>query len=398
MICPKCKQDVPEGSVFCNHCGKKLVTQKTGGVKVRGNGMGTAFKRGKTWTACVTVGWILPDDPGKPKRPVRRTKGGFPTKKEAIAYCPQLLAHGDEVRQITMQQLWNEWSTMYAPRVGKSTMDNYLYAYKHFRPLHGMYMDRISSDDLQRCMDDCPSGKRTHQNMKCVAGLLWGYAFDHNIVDKDITDNLYIGKGSSVQREALTPEEEKVICNSIGKIRYAEYVISLLYLGYRPGEFLQLRKDQLFFAVLHDDETGEDIPVWYFVNGKKTDAGRDRIVIVPDQILEMVLARTYVPGTDLMFPQYAFNRKQPPEFKGFKQMSDAYFREEVFKPMMQQLGIAEGKVPYATRHSYADKLKDATGSDRDKASLIGHSQYLFTQKHYQSTHLKDLKTLVDSFK
>ena len=65
--------------------------------------------------------------------------------------------------------------------------------------------------------------------------------------------------------------------------------------------------------------------------------------------------------------------------------------------MMERLGIAEGKVPYGARHTYADKLKNASGSDKDKAALIGHSNYLFTQDKYQSTHLKDLYNLVNSF-
>ena len=158
---------------------------------------------------------------------------------------------------------------------------------------------------------------------------------------------------------------------------------------------LQLRKDQLFCATL--DVDGEPLNVWYFVNGMKTDAGRDRVVIVPNEILPIIMDRTFVPGTDLIFPQYQFNRKKIQQFIGFKKMTDAYLRVEVFKPMMARLGIAEGKVPYAGRHTYADKLKDADGSDRDKSQLIGHSSYLFTQKHYQSSHLKDLYDLVNSF-
>ena len=55
-----------------------------GKQKVRGNGQGTAFRRGSTWTACVTIDWIQPSDPSKPKKPLRKTKGGFATKKEAI--------------------------------------------------------------------------------------------------------------------------------------------------------------------------------------------------------------------------------------------------------------------------------------------------------------------------
>lgn len=64
--------------------------------KIRGNGQGCAYKRGRTWTACVTVDWVLPSDSSLPKKPLRKTKGGFATKKEAIAYCPILLNGGVE--------------------------------------------------------------------------------------------------------------------------------------------------------------------------------------------------------------------------------------------------------------------------------------------------------------
>lgn len=367
--------------------------------KSRGNGQGTAYQRPgqRTWTVEVVTGWKFVDgDPTKPKRPVRKTKGGFRTKKEALDYVDKLqFADAKKRVRMTMEDIWLAWKTSYASRVGDSTMDNYYYAYKHFAPLHGVYMDLISADNLQKCMDDCPSGKRTHENMRCVANLLWKYAVDKNVIDRNVAENLFTGKGVSVQRESLTEEEEATVKNAIGTIRYAEYVYCLCWLGYRPGEMLQLRKDQLFCAQVKT-ESGT-IDVWYFVNGKKTDAGRDRIVVVPDEILPIILDRTYVPGTDLIFPQYKFNRKKTPMLTGFKEMTDAYFRVEVFKPMMKQLNIAEGKVPYSSRHTYANKLKNASGSDKDKASLIGHSDYLFTQNKYQSSHLKDLYELVNSF-
>lgn len=366
--------------------------------KVRGNGMGCAYQRPgqKTWTVEVVVGKKYPNgDVTKPMRPVRKTKGGFPSKKAALDYVSTLQMQGDKRVQMSMEQVWLAWKDFYGPRIGASTMDGYYYAYQHFKPLHGVYIDKITADDLQKCMDDCKSGKRTHENMRCVANLLWKYAIDKNILDRNVAANLFTGHGVSVQREALTDREEAIVKGAIGKERYAEYVYCLCWLGYRPGEMLSLRKDQLFCAPV-ETESGM-IDVWYFVNGAKTDAGRDRIVIVPDEILPIILDRTYVPATDLIFPQYQFSRNTLPLFKGFKKMSDAYFRVEVFKPMMQRLGIAEGKVPYAGRHSYADKLKNASGSDKDKASLIGHSNYLTTVNKYQSSHLKDLYDLVNSF-
>ena len=363
--------------------------------KTRGNGQGTAYKRGRTWEAQVIVGWRKPSNPSGRPIPVKRRKGGFASKKDAIAYCPLLMKQGKQRRRITLEQLYDEWSSSYESRVGSSAMTNYLCAYKHFRPLHGIFLDEISAADLQKCMDDCPAGHRTHQNMKCIAGLLWGFAADQDLVDRDITKNLFIGRGSSVQRDPITQQEVDAIRSSIGTVRYAEYIYCLCYLGFRPGEMLELKKDMLYCTPIEKD--GTEVPVWYFINGKKTDAGKDRIVIVPDRILDIVISRLFVPGTDLMFPMYVFSRAEGNPFRHFKEMNHEYFNKHVFKPLLAQLGFSGNKVPYCARHTYADLLKSASGSDRDKAALIGHSQYLFTQARYQSSAISDLKALVDSF-
>lgn len=352
----------------------------------RANGTGTAYKRGNTWTAAVVVSW-KPSKDGSHKVPVWARKGGFPTKKDALNYCPQLLKANPKKALLnpSLSDLYKAWQAEYASRIVPSTMGCYQAAFGHYKTLHEIRVDRISAHDLQTCMDACPSGKRTHENMKVLAGLLWAYALDANLVDKNVTENLYIGKHETTQRDPLTEAEIEIIRRHIGKIRYAEYVYCLCYLGFRPGEFLSLRKD--YYKLIDGFAC--------LVNGSKTEAGKDRIVIIPPQILDLVNARVYVPGTDLLFPQYRY-KKSKDVFIGFKEMNDAYFRESVFKPMMSSLGIAKGKVPYSARHSYSDKLKRAEGSDKSKAGLMGHTDYAFTQQHYQSTDMEDLAAIAST--
>lgn len=394
--CSKCGMAVPLGSVYCNLCGKKLITeQKKKNVKTRGNGQGTAYKRGNTWTACATLGWVDQEDPSLPKKPDRKTKGGFKTKKEALAYAASMKKDAKVRRRITLEDCWKEWSEPYEARVGKSTFAGYKSAYNHFKSLRGMMMDEIPVTELQKCID-AVDGHRTRQLMKTTAGLLWRYCVSHNILDKDITDVLYLGKGQSVQRDPLTPEEVELIKGRIGKDRYAEYIYCLCYLGYRPGELLELKKDHLHHYVKKDKSGTVTADIWYLVAGKKTAAGRDRIVPISSIILEYILDRSYVPGTDLLFPMYQFDRKKE-KLKYFKKMTDDYLNKFAFKPMAAALGLPPEKVPYCARHSFADLLKDADGSDKSKAALIGHSNYLFTQTHYQSDTIEELAKLVSSF-
>ena len=288
MICTKCKREVPDDSTLCCYCGKRFVRQKRS--KQRGNGQGTAClaPNGKSWISISTV--------FNPERKTKR-KSGFPSKTAALAYCSvlrsELLNGSEAIESKTLQQIYNEWEPWYENRV--ASMSGYKAAYSHFKPLHDRFIETITAGELQSCMDNCEAGKRTRQVMKVVAGLLWGYAFDRKYVERKITENLYTGKGTSVKREPLTGKEVEKIRQSIGRFRYADYIYCLCYLGYRPGEMLELRKDQL----------REEDGIYYLVEGKKTDAGRERIVTIPDRILPIILDRSYVPGTDLLFPQYA---------------------------------------------------------------------------------------------
>ena len=364
-------------------------------TKTRGNGTGCAYwdPVHRYWIAQVIVDWRVSAE-DKPLVPVKKTKGGFKTRDKALQYCPILKAeyNGPTASDMTLQQIYEAWEPWYSPRVDASTMNGYRAAYNWFKQLHGLRIVEISADQLQKCMDDCPKGKRTHQNMKVVAGLLWKYAKSKHIVSQVESETLYTGRGQSKKREALTDIEVEKIRQAIGKYRYAEYIYALCYLGYRPGEMLELRKDQV---IEHDGRL-------FLVEGKKTEAGIGRTVPVHQKIEQIIRIRLFIPGTDLVFPQYQFgkvSKKHPVAlFEGFKEMSDNYFREMVFKPIMAALGIAEGKVPYGARHTFSNKLKKAAGDDRDKAALIGHSDYTFTQTKYQSTNDSELLAIVDSMK
>lgn len=359
-----------------------------GKKKKRGNGQGSIFlsRDGKTYMAQIVVGYRLSNKKGGQPVPVKKTKSGFKTKREASDYISTLKNSFAAGKRKNLREVFDEWEKMYSSRIVPSTMGCYRAAYKYFSTVHDLFIADISANELQKCMDACAAGKRTHVNMKCVAGLLWAFAMDCNYVEKDVTDHLYIGKHETVQRDPLTELEVETIRNVIGHERYAEYIYCLCYLGFRPGEFLSLKKEH--YKVIDGIEC--------LVNGSKTEAGKDRIVVIPPQILDLVRSRLFVPGTDLLFPQYVFSRKSGAPFIEFKLMHHSYFRDSVFKPMMARLGIAEGKVPYAARHTYSDKLKRAEGDDKTKAGLMGHTDYAFTRSHYQSTDMDDLLNVATS--
>lgn len=365
MNCSKCKQELDPAWVACPFCGTKQQPKKKKAPR-RGNGSGTAYRRGKSWTAKVVIGWRIEEGEAVP---VTRTKGGFKSKTEALAYCAELREHPNRMaRKITFSKLYSNWLEKHAERVTASTMGCYTAAYSHCKPLWHLPFADLTGDELQAVIDGCPCGKRTKENIKALLSLLYKYAMHNDIVDRNRAETLYTGNDQKTTRPAITLEELELIKRSSNP--YAPYVVALCYLGFRPGELLKLRKSD--YDPVHR----------YFIGGSKTDAGRDRVVTISPKI-QSIIDWQYQLAGDWMFPKFGTNQK----------MSDDYFRKFCFDPLMAELGIVD-RVPYSCRHTFANLLKNVRGSDTDKASLIGHSDASMT-KYYQSADYESLRAITD---
>ena len=343
--------------------------------RTRPNGAGTAYKRGRTWTACITIGWKT--TPTGRAQAVRRTKGGFTTKREALTYCQQLQSAPKDKPKLTLQQVYDAWLPAHEARVSKSTMDCYRAAFKYFDDLRYRLIADIDVDELQECLDACPRARRTRENMKAVMGLLYKYAIPRHQATMNLAEYLHTGDNDKSTRPAFTAEQVKLIRQQIGLTPYAEYVYVLIYTGFRPAELFSLTKDSYHDGIL----TG----------GIKTEAGKDRAVPVSPKVLPIIEEHvTNCHG--FLFPR-----------ENGEQMTVAYFRDYCFYPVLAAAGIQSIPTtehpayytPYSCRHTFANLLKVAPGSDVDKAKLIGHADYSTTKKMYQSAELEAMKKIIE---
>lgn len=376
MKCRKCRADLPDGSRFCMACGAKQDTQRN--PKRRGNGQGSVYQRpNKTWIAVKTIGYRL--DAHGVARPVLRTKSGFRTKSDALAYLPQL-ATQPPAQSTTFKKLYDLWEPTH--RAGKSTMDCYHAAIRYFQPVWLSKLSDITVDDLQACMDDCPKGKRTRENMKALCGLLYKYAIPRSMATLNMAEYLIVGGGEAGTKDALPDEAVKALEAHVGTVRGADYILCQCYLGFRPSEFLAL------------DAINYDRKEKAFVGGAKTEAGRDRIVTVSPKIQPIV-------------DRLTADRISGPVFCGEdgKQLSIAAYRTLFYSaldtcgisnPIEERDGIKRRKyTPHSCRHTFATMMKRVQGADKDKLALIGHTSTEML-RHYQDVPLEDLRKITNA--
>ena len=374
MNCKKCGAVLPDGAIFCPMCGRKQVRERS--PKKRGNGQGTILElpNGK-YQAIVTLGYYTDEDGKRHRRTRRQT---FARKKDAVAAVPDLLnAKPVEKKRVTFKELYDRWLPTH--RAGKSTLDCYKAAIRYFSPLWHVPIADIDLDDLQECLDDCPHGKRTRQNMKAVCGLVYKYGIPRKVIPENLNlaQFLIVEGEASARRASFTDGEIEAIKKACGKIPHAEEVYILIYTGFRPSEYLSLTADSY------------DSALQTLTGGAKTEAGRNRVVTLSPKIAPLVASLAASGGPLVKSPSG-------------KLWTLKEWTENVFYPVLEAAGIdnpVENKrhkyTPHTCRHTFATLMKRVEGADKDKQELIGHASAEML-RYYQDVEIADLRRITDA--
>lgn len=379
MICVKCGAEVPD-MPFCGACGWKQEKAPPRRTK-RGNGQGCVYTlpSGK-YKAVVILGYYT-DENGVHRRRTRSQV--FDKKKDAVAALPSLRESPKQKQKLlTVGEVYAAWLPTH--RAGKSTIDCYKAAWKYLAPLSGMFFPEVDVDDLQDCIDDCPKGRRTKENLRALIGLLYKFAIPRHIVSDGLNLGQYLkvdGEGSA-HRDALTDMELARIRRGCAVIPYAWDIIIMCYTGFRPSEYLALT------AADYDPSART------LTGGAKTEAGKGRIVTLSPKIAATVAERAARGGPLCQTPEGAAWTLRE-------------FSDRAFYPALEKCGIdnpiveVSGGVsrhritPHSCRHTFATLIKRVQGADKDKLELMGHTSGEML-RHYQDVGIKDLQRITDA--
>lgn len=368
MFCKKCKLEIPDESKFCNHCGAKQIRERS--AKKRGNGQGTVYKdKNGKWIAEYTIGWDSEDGTLTRKK---RKKRGFATKNEAIAYLPNLkIELPQQDMNVKFKDLYQKWLDGHTEKVTQSTINCYKSAYKYFSSIYYAEVAKIRTEHLQKCIDECPHGKRTKENMKALGTSMWKYAMQLDIVDKNYAEYIYIKKEETAEKIAFSKEQLDLMWDNVDRVPDLKYILVLCYTGMRLSEMLVAKTAD------YNAEKG------YFITGVKTEAGKNRVITISPKIRPFF--DSFGTGESL-----------------FTTASAKKFRADIFYPALQKIGLdaldEDGDhilTPHCCRHTFATLMKNVDAPATDKQKLIGHSKFEMTA-HYTHTDIDSLKKITDN--
>lgn len=348
MKCKKCRKEIPDGSKFCNHCGKPTSEKK---LYRRADGL---------YTKSVTVNGKRVQFYGRTEKEVFNKIAAY---KEEADKGEKFAAVADRWHE----EHWND--------IAPTTQKGYARIYKELTEEYFKddYISAITHKDIARYMQQLPKSYAysTCHHRLAVLKMIFRYAVAEDIIKDNPCNEIKVPKGhGTAKRRAPDTAEINVIKKSIG-VTYKRFPVGvlavfLLYTGLRKGEALALTHkdidtDSMRITVNKSAYWVDDAPA---LKTPKTESGV-RKIILPKFLLPLLpkgRANDYVFGAA---PREMVRQK---------------FFTNAWKRWKEESGLDLGA--HQLRHGYATLLHEAGVDIKDAQKLLGHANTNITQNVY----------------
>lgn len=362
MLCKKCKQEIPDESKFCNHCGSSQGQTVQKKYRKRSNGTGCITKlagnRRKPWLA----------------RKNGVSIGTYQTRIEAQKALERLTdTTVTDKYNMTFAQVYERWHMEHQREISEGMDKSYQLAFRQCTQLHNMAMRKILRSDFQAAviaLEMQGKSKSTCNKLRVLLGMLGRWAVDEGITMANAAEGLTTVAKQKSTREVFSEEEIKAIKKSA--LSASDVALILISCGCRPGE--------LFTVPLVNCR--ED----HFIGGSKTEAGKNRVIpIGPDGIAAYKKIRSAAianKGT-LLIDGYEGANKTAPNFT-----------KRDWRELMEKIGRTD-MTPYNCRHTFITRAIRSGVELPVLEAIVGHVDRE-TTKIYTHLHAQDLVDAVQT--
>ena len=261
--------------------------------------------------------------------------------------------------------------------ISKDPEGTYRPAFRAVAFMHNIRFSKITKEDLYDALEK--SGKNKPM-LKVIINLFHGmykYALSEDIVYKDVSSNIVIGKHSPLNknpnriiRTPFTKEEIQIIFNDNINTEMRDIIKVLLYTGLRITELLTLTKDSINL---------NNVSILIKEEYSKTDCSNREIPIHPE-IINIIMDKynKYINDNETLFKNI---KGEPFKYSNFK---NSYWDQ-----YMKLLNMKHN--PHDTRHTFSSNWTECgldflVGEIIMGHSLTGDAKFIYKQLSIEHKH------------
>lgn len=264
----------------------------------------------------------------------------------------------------TFKILYEKWLPTRLGLVSESAISSYRIAYDHIRPIADIPISLIRYQDMQSVIDTMRNNGLSYSSAKKVRtllSLLSKYAVVNELVDKDYSPYLRLGKDTKVYPHKPFTRQQINKLWSLGNC--ANGILILLYTGMRCGELLAIRKSDINLRTK-----------CLIVRQSKTEAGRNRIIPIHSRIFP-IISHLYHESS---------NRILPVTYSQFSRQ---------FKEIMSRINCTHST--HDCRHTVASLLDKYGAPPTAIRAILGHKYGDITTKIYTHKAIRELRKAIE---
>lgn len=326
------------------------------------NGYGSIInlgkRRRKPYAVRITTGW------NKDKRQQYKYLGYFDKKADAITFLSDYNKSPKqfENKHTTIKEVYDKWSERHFKNVAANSVKSYTYSFKKCEHLYDAPLSELRTIHFQDIVDEMETTS-TARTFKNVIKMIYAFALENDIVDKDYSEYIKVPKGKTkYTKTPFTLDEINILWSHRGE-EIADILLILLYSGMRISELLNMKIEDVHFEER------------YMVGGIKSKAGIDRIIPIHCEIAPLIKKRlnnkylfeTRV-GTAVHYSKILLHAQNKFEELGFKHT--IHETRHTFISQADRIGINKTSLKKIIGHASNQDVTNDVYTHKDKADLI----------------------------
>lgn len=297
--------------------------------------------------------------------------GFYATRKEALSALMEYNKnpYDLDLSNITIAELWEELKKRKETTITKGSMSAYNGAYGHLKPIWHTPIKDLKTFHLQQLIDSINRKWQTKDRVKILLHQLYDIAIEYDIINRNYASYVKTGERTkSTMHKPFTVLEIRKLWEFAKTDEFAEIPLILCYTGLRPMELLEIRKENVHIAES------------YMIGGKKTKAGKNRIIPIHNSIKPIIERRLD------HSKEYLIERRGKPMNYGKLR----YF----WVKLMEKEGL--NHLSHDCRHTFITMATKRHMQPLILKRIVGHASQDITEGVYTHTAISELVQAVNA--